>query len=132
MGHFAKIENNTVVNVIVAEQDFVDNQSGTWVQTSYNTRGGVHYVPNSDPPTPSDDQSKALRANFATIGGTYDSVNDVFYAPKPFPSWILDTATWLWKAPIDPLQVNVDFNPDIEIPVWDEETTSWKIIPVND
>ena len=85
MAHFAKVEDGIVVNVIVAEQDFVDNQSGTWVQTSYNTRGGVHYVPNSDPPTPSDDQSKALRGNFATIGGTYDSVNDVFTHLNHFP-----------------------------------------------
>ena len=61
MAHYAKVVDGKVTNVIVAEAEyfdtFVDDSPGTWVQTSYNTRGGVHYKPNSD--TPSDDQSKA-------------------------------------------------------------------------
>lgn len=132
MAHFAKIENGIVVNVIVAEQDFIDTQPGTWIQTSYNTRGGIHYVPHSDPPTPSDDQSKALRGNFASLDDTYDSVNDVFYRPRPYPSWVLNTTTWTWGPPIPYLQVDVDYNPEIEHPVWDEETLSWALTPVNE
>ena len=96
MAHFAKIENNIVTTVIVAEQEFIDTQAGTWVQTSYNTRGNVHYEPNSNTP----DEGEALRGNYAGIGYTYDSTNDVFYGPKPYSSWVLGTNSWLWNPPI--------------------------------
>ena len=95
MSHFAKIENNIVTTVIVAEQEFIDTQDGTWVQTSYNTRNGVHYGQDGNP-----DGGVALRYNYAGIGYTYDADNDVFYEPKPFASWILGTNSWLWNPPI--------------------------------
>tara|TARA_R110000796_G_scaffold249687_1_gene377781 strand:- start:89 stop:469 length:381 start_codon:yes stop_codon:yes gene_type:complete len=98
LAHYAKIENNLVTNVIVAEQDFIDTQDGTWVQTSYNTSGNVHYGINVDGEYVADG-GVALRGNYAGIGCTYDSTNDVFYAPKPFESWTL-ADTWLWVAPI--------------------------------
>jgi hypothetical protein len=101
MGHFARVNvTGKVDRVIVAEQPFIDTlpDSGMWVQTSYNTRGGVHY----DPATgePSADQSKALRFNYAGIGYTYDAQRDSFIPPKPYPSWTLDEATCLWQAPV--------------------------------
>jgi hypothetical protein len=102
MGHFAKVENGTVTQVIVAEPDFINtgavgDPSG-WKQTSYNTRGGVHY----DPATgePSADQGKALRKNYAGIGYVYDVGRDAFYTPQPFPSWVLDESTCYWEAPV--------------------------------
>jgi hypothetical protein len=95
MAHFAKIENNIVTTVIVAEQEFIDTQAGTWVQTSYNTRGNVHYGQDGEP-----DGGVALRGNYAGIGYTYDTDNDVFYAPKPYGSWTLGTNSWLWNPPI--------------------------------
>tara|TARA_R100000773_G_C4166427_1_gene81996 strand:+ start:128 stop:523 length:396 start_codon:yes stop_codon:yes gene_type:complete len=102
MGHYAKVTDGKVTKVIVAEADFfktfVDDSAGTWIQTSYNTRGGIHYEPNSN--TPSSDQSKALRKNYAGIGWTYDSKEDVFYAPQPYASWTLNTTSYLWEAPI--------------------------------
>ena len=105
MAHFAKVEDGIVTQVIVADQDFIDNHcTGTWVQTSYNTRLGVHYQPNSN--TPSEDQSLALRGNFAGEGYIYDASNDVFYLPRPrdengeFASWTLNTKTWDWEPPI--------------------------------
>ena len=94
MSHFAKIENNIVTTVIVAEQDFIDTQDGTWVQTSYNTYGNVHYGQDGEP-----DGGIALRGNYAGLGYKYDATNDVFYTPKPFASWTL-ADTWLWVAPI--------------------------------
>jgi len=122
MAHFAKIENGIVTTVIVAEQDFIDhllllNPGEQWIQTSYNTRGGVHY----DPVTgePSADQSKALRKNYAGIGYTYDSAIDAFIAPKPWPSWQLDTAKAIWQAPIAMPQDGKNY-------IWDEPTISWK------
>ena len=96
MAHFAKIEDGVVTKVIVADQDVVDTYEGTWIQTSYNTRGNVHYEPNSDTP----DEGEALRGNYAGIGYTYDSTNDVFYGPKPYSSWVLGTNSWLWNPPI--------------------------------
>jgi hypothetical protein len=110
MSHFAKVVDGKVTQVIVAEQDFfttfVDSSPGTWIQTSYNTHGNQH--PNGTP----------LRGNYAGIGYTYDAVNDVFYAPKPYPSWLLNESTWLWEAP-------TAYPNDKKIYQWDEQTTSW-------
>lgn len=100
MTHFAKILDNKVVQVIVAEPEFfdtfVDSSPGQWLQTSYNTRGGVHYGEDGEP-----DGGVALRANYAGVGYTYDPQNDVFYAPQPGPEWVLNTSTWLWEAPVE-------------------------------
>jgi hypothetical protein len=118
MAHFAKVENGIVTQVIVAEQEFIDSGvvGDGWVQTSYNTRGGVHYEPNSH--TPSQDQSKALRKNYAGIGYTYDTERDAFIAPKPFPSWILNEDTCIWQSPV-PI-------PDRKgLYDWNEENQSW-------
>ena len=99
MAHFAKVEGGMVTQVIVAEPEFFDTFSdtspGKWVQTSYNTRGGVHYAPNSDDP----DGGEALRKNYAGIGYSYDKDKDAFIPPKPFDDWVLDEATCLWGAP---------------------------------
>lgn len=120
MGHFARVVNGKVDQVIVAEPEFfdtfVDTSPGTWLQTSYNTRGGVHYVPDSD--TPSEDQSKALRGNYAGIGYIYDQVNDVFYAPKPYPSWTISAPTWEWQPPVPYPSTGGPYT-------WDEATQSW-------
>lgn len=121
MAHWAKIVDGKVVSVIVAEkeffQTFVDSSPGTWLQTSYNTRGGVHYQPDSE--TPSADQSKALRKNYAGVGYSYDAAKDAFIPPQPFASWTLDDATCLWNAPV---AMPADGKPY----AWDEATTSWK------
>ena len=102
MAHYAKVNYGIVEKVIVAEADFfnkfVDTSPGEWIKTSYNTRGGIHYQPNSN--TPSNDQSKALRKNYAGIGYQYDKTRDAFIPKKPFNSWILNEDTCLWEAPI--------------------------------
>ena len=95
MAHFAKVEDGIVTNVIVADQEFVDKQDGTWVQTSYNTYGNVHYGEDGEA-----DDGVALRGNYAGIGYIYDSTNDVFHAPKPYASWTLGNNSWLWNPPI--------------------------------
>ena len=102
MAHYAKVNEGIVETVIVAEPEFfdtfVDDTPGKWIQTSYNTRGGVHYEPNSN--TPSSDQSKALRKNHAGIGYTYDKTRDAFIPPQPFSSWTLNNTTCLWEPPM--------------------------------
>jgi hypothetical protein len=118
--HFAKINSDKIVQrVIVAEQSFIDSglvgDSDTWVQTSYNTRGGVHYAPNSQTP----DGGVALRKNHAGVGYTYDATKDAFIAPQPYPSWTLDDDTCLWNAP-------VAYPDDGQMYGWDEENTQWK------
>ena len=99
MGHFAKIVDSLVVKVIVAEPEFfktfVDDSPGTWLQTSYNTQGGIHYGADGQP-----DGGVALRGNYAGVGYVYDSENDVFYPLKPFPSWTISAPSWLWQAPV--------------------------------
>jgi len=101
MSHFAKLDNNTVTEVIVAEQDFINSgavgDSFLWVQTSYNGN---------------------FRKNYASVGGTYDKVRDAFIAPKPYPSWVLVEDTCQWKAP-------TDMPDDGQAYEWDEATTAW-------
>lgn len=119
MAHYAKIENGIVTQVVVAEQDFtnlISNENDLWVQTSYNTRGGVHYKPNTN--EPSEDQSKALRKNYAGIGYTYDESRDAFISPKPFESWVLDENSCCWKSPVNYPQDGKFYN-------WNEQTLSW-------
>ena len=120
MAHFAKVNNGIVEKVLVAEPEFfetfVDDSAGEWIQTSYNTRGGVHYQPNSD--IPSEDQSKALRKNYAGIGYTYDRERDAFIPPQPFPSWTLNEQTCLWDSP-------VPYPTDGKPYEWNETTQSW-------
>lgn len=110
MSHFAKVENNIVTQVIVVNDEDVSTLEGTWIQTSYNTFGNQHKLGG----TP-------LRGNYAGIGFTYDKENDVFYAPQPYPSWILNKTTWLWNAPTSVPQDGKSY-------AWDEEKTSWKEI----
>jgi hypothetical protein len=120
MSHFAKVENGLVTKVIVADPEFfetfVDSSPGAWIQTSYNTRGGVHYNPETN--EPSEDQSKALRKNFASVGYTYDSVRDAFIPPKPFNSWTLDEESCIWNPP-------VPYPEDTKIYTWDETNVAW-------
>jgi hypothetical protein len=110
MSHFAKVENGIVTQVIVAEQDVIDSGlfGSGWVQTSYNTIANTHLLGG----TP-------LRGNFAGVGYTYDDVNDVFYAPRPYPSWFLSSQTFQWEAP-KPMPTDEKFY------LWDEPTVSWK------
>ena len=123
MGHYAKVNNGIVSKVIVAEQDFidtyVDNVPGEWVKTSYNTRGGVYYIPDTNTPDP--DQSKALRKNFAGIGYTYDIQRDAFIAPKPFPSWTLDEFSCMWQSPVPHPE-------DGQLYDWDEANQQWILV----
>ena len=95
MAHFAKVVDGIVVTVIVAEQDYIDSMiddsPGRWIQTSYNTKGGIHYTPQKDGvKVKSKDQSKALRKNYAGIGFIYDAEKDAFYEPQPYPSWVFN------------------------------------------
>lgn len=107
MAHFAKIIDGVVEQVIVAEQEYINTLDGVWVQTSYNTYGGVHRLGG----TP-------LRKNYAGIGYTYDSQRDAFIPPQPFPSWVLDGQTCVWQAP-------VAYPNDGNNYLWDENTGSW-------
>ena len=111
MGHFAKVVDGKVTQVIVAEQEFfntfVDTSPGTWIQTSYNTIGGQH----TQGGTP-------LRGNYAGIGYIYDHTNDVFYAPQPYASWTISAPTWTWTAPT-PMPTDGKFYK------WDEPTLAW-------
>ena len=95
MAHFAEIDQfGTVLRVIVAEPEILPVLGGTWVQTSYNTRAGIHYDATTG--LASADQSKALRKNYAGIGFTYDAGRDAFIPPKPEGQWHLDEATCQW------------------------------------
>jgi hypothetical protein len=114
MGHYAKVVDSKVIQVIVAEPDFfqifVDSSPGEWIQTSYNTVGGVHVLGR----TP-------LRKNYAGIGYTYDRVRDAFIPPQPYSSWILNEDSCLWEAPVSMPSDNKNY-------YWNESTQSWQEI----
>jgi hypothetical protein len=114
MGHFAKIVNGRVTQVIVAEPDFfekfVDTSPGEWIQCSYNTKGGVH----AHGGTP-------LRKNFPGFDFIYDKQRDAFYEEQPYPSWTLNEDSCLWEAPLP-------MPNDDKMYVWNESTLSWQEI----
>ena len=124
MAHYAFINDNNIVTEVITGIDedvteglpegfadweawYADFRGQTCKRTSYNTSGNAH----SDSGTP-------FRGNYAGIGFTYDETNDVFYAPKPYDSWVLDETKWIWKAPVDYPSDGKDYT-------WNEETTSW-------
>lgn len=111
MAHFAKVENGIVTQVIVIDQDTLNTglwgDPAFWIQTSYNTHGGVH------------PEGRPLRKNYAGLGYTYDSQRDAFIPPKPYASWLLNEESCLWEPPV-PMPT------DGKLYTWDEETTSWK------
>jgi hypothetical protein len=112
MAHFAKIEDGIVTQVNVIDEEYFHanretRYTGQWVQTSYNTQGGVHLLGG----TP-------LRKNYAGIGYTYDEARDAFIPPKPFNSWLLNEDTCIWEAP-------VAYPTDGERYMWDEDQQNW-------
>jgi hypothetical protein len=121
MAHFAEIgENGLVLRVLVVENehehrgnDYLANElglGGAWVQTSYNTFGGVHLLGG----TP-------MRKNYACIGHTYDTARDAFIPPRPYESWLLDESTCRWDAPT-PMPTDGTY-------IWNEDSLSWTEIP---
>jgi len=127
VSHFAKLDENNVVTFVTVgrqeddglEAELTARTGDVYRQTSYNTYGGVHYTTDDDGNRfPSEDQSKALRKNYAGIGFTYDEARDAFIPPQPFESWLLDEDTCLWVAP-------VPYPTDGEAYVWDEDAGDW-------
>ena len=130
MAHFAKLDENNIVTFVTKgrqeddgkEQELFERTGDVYKQTSYNTRGDIHY--NAETGEVSEDQSKAYRKNYAGIGYTYDELLDAFIPPKPFDSWLLDSDTCLWEAPIA-------YPEDGEMYYWDEESQSWILVEEN-
>ena len=122
MAHFAQIDSDNIVTqiIVVADSDAPNEAAGisfcqellgadtNWVQTSYNDN---------------------IRFRYAGTGMKYDSTNDVFYEQQPYPSWVLNTSTWEWDAPVAlPDDAGVD---DVDNPTeyvrydWDEGSITW-------
>jgi hypothetical protein len=124
MAHFAKLDENNVVTFVTVgrqeddglEAELTARTGDVYKQTSYNTYGGVHYTDG----LPSDDQSKALRFNYAGVGFTYDETRDAFIPPQPYASWVLDEDTCLWVAPV-PMPT------DGAMYTWDEQAGDWVV-----
>jgi len=130
MAHFARLDSNNVVTFVTVGRQEDDGQEAVlssrtgdvYKQTSYNTRGGVHYDPNTG--EPSADQSKAFRKNYAGLGYTYDAGRDAFIPPKPYNSWVLNETTCLWDAPVAMPEDAGTGEPPKRY-TWDEDTISW-------
>lgn len=124
MAHYALLDENTIVTQVIVgknEDELWNDEPMDWEayyggkRTSYNTKGGVYYLPDG---TVGPDQSKAFRKNYAGIGYTYDATRDAFIPPKPYPSWVLNEFSCLWEAP-------VPYPDDGGMYQWDEESQSW-------
>ena len=125
MAHYTFLDNNNIVTeVIVGKNEGEDNtdwevhygnfRGQVCKRTSYNTSGGIH----SSGGTP-------FRKNYAGIGYTYDEQRDAFIPPKPYPSWILNEDTCLWKPP-------VPYPTDGERYLWNEEELEWVLQTLDD
>lgn len=125
MAHYAFIKEGLVTEVITGKNEDETTPDGfnNWEEyylskridqdlckrTSYNTYANEH-----------NNGGVAFRGNYASIGFTYDEINDVFYAPQPYPSWTLDN-NWLWQPPTP--------YPDNEnLYLWNEDTLSWDLV----
>ena len=125
MAHYAEIDSsNIVLRVLVISGEEVNSgrwgDPSTWIKTSYNTRGGIYYTPNTSDVDP--DQSKAFRKNFAGQGYLWlpnGPDGEGFVPPSPYPSWVMNPFSYLWEAP-------VAYPDDEFVYEWDESTTSWK------
>jgi hypothetical protein len=114
------IHNNELLDANRVEQeingiDFLTKLTGwsIWVQTSYNTIGGVHKLGG----TP-------LRKNHAGIGYTYDEDRDAFIPKKPYASWILNETTCLWEAPVAIPTTELEDN---NYYFWNESILNWEL-----
>ena len=130
MSHFAKLDENNIVVFVTKgrtssdgkEAELTARTGDVYKQTSYNTRGGVHYNPETG--EPSADQTKAFRKNYAGLGYTYDAARDAFVPPQPYASWVLNETTCLWDAPVAMPEDAGTGEPPKRY-AWDEATTSW-------
>jgi hypothetical protein len=128
LAHFAKLDENNIVTFVTVGRQEDDGREAelsartgdVYKQTSYNTRGGVHYTDG----VPSEDQTKAFRKNYAGLGYTYDAGRDAFIPPKPFASWVLNEDTCLWDAPVAMPEDAGTGEPPKRY-TWDEDTISW-------
>ena len=137
MAYFAKIGTGNIIEQVISIHNnellengieseekgitfckFLYGQDTNWKKTSYNTKGGKHYLP--DNLGLSNTQEKAFRKNYAVIGGIYDESRDAFIAPKPFNSWILNEETCLYDPPIP-------YPEDEQKYSWNETTLSWDL-----
>ena len=119
MGYLAEIKNGKVVRVIACDDIkwAEDNLGGEWLKTSYNTKRGIHCIPNTT--IKSEDQTKALRGNFAGVGFEYNKKLDAFIPPKPFDSWLLDEKEFVYIAPKEIPKDGKNY-------FWDEMIKDWK------
>lgn len=112
MAHYAFLnENNFVTQVIVGrnEDEVVDGISD-W-ETYYGELVGQRCVRTS--------YNNNIRKQYAGIGHYYDEIDDVFIAPQPYESWILDE-NHDWQAPVQ--------KPEGDDRQWDEDSLSWVTI----
>lgn len=122
MAHFARInkDNGWVHEVLVIEQDVIDSglfgDPSSWIKASYNTRGGVHYDPDTGLPS----GKPQVRKNFPGPGYTYDFQRDAFIPPKPYNSWVLNEDTCTWEPPTPQPE-----RTETHHYYWNEETVSW-------
>ena len=126
MAHFARLdENNIVTQVIVVDNKDVTDPftgqedeilgiafckkllGGNWVQTSYNS---------------------TIRKRYAGVNYTYNKALDAFVAPKPYESWVLNTETADWEAPVPQPELTEEETEAGSRDEWDEENTQWNLV----
>jgi hypothetical protein len=125
MAHFAKLDQNNIVIFVTVgrqeddkkEKELSERTGDIYKQTSYNTRNGIYYNPQTNEPDA--DQSKAFRKNYASIGYTYDKYRDAFIPPKEFNSWVLNEFSCTWEAPIPYPNDGKEYK-------WNEFITNWE------
>lgn len=120
MAHWAEInEDNIVIRILVTDNNdpdgdegyqwLVDTFGGRWIKASYNSIGGIHYLPDNQRDENGNripSGNNHLRYNYPGIGSIYDPIRDAFYSAKPEPminlngqtiDWVLDEQTCTWE-----------------------------------
>tara|TARA_R110000796_G_scaffold251414_1_gene382723 strand:+ start:483 stop:905 length:423 start_codon:yes stop_codon:yes gene_type:complete len=132
MAHFAQIDSDSIVTqvIVVADSDAAKDASQSW--STWNEAGGIAFCRSllgADTNWVQTSYNNNIRFRYAGIGMKYDSTNDVFYEQSPYPSWVLNTSTWDWDAPValpDDAGVDDADNPtEVVSYEWDEDSTTW-------
>jgi hypothetical protein len=116
MGHYAFLDKNNIVTEVITgrNEDEVVNNISDWEEFYGNLRNQkclrTSYHGN-------------IRKNYAGIGYTYNEDLDAFISPKPFQSWVLNSDTCQWEAPILKPDDNKYYS-------WDEKLVNWVEIPL--
>ena len=108
MAHYAFLDENNIVTEVIVGIDETELIEGLNPETWYGNFKGQICKRTS--------YNSKIRGTYAGIGYSYNSDEDIFIIPQPYPSWIRSGS--FWNAPVE--QPN-----DGKKYFWDEQIGNW-------